>query len=54
MKKTYFAPEVETIDLKYSAMLCISGLDDGSGSGDGSITPTPGGDPTDPGWNDGF
>lgn len=53
MKKTYFAPEVETIVLNYSAMLCMSGLDDGSGSGDGGVTPTPE-DPSQPGWGDDF
>ena len=49
MKKTYFAPEVETIVLNYSAMLCMSGLDDGSGSGDGGAGTTPA-DPSQPGW----
>lgn len=49
MKKTYFSPEVEIVDLKIEGMLCAS-VPGGEGGGDdgGSDVSTP--DPTDPGW----
>ena len=49
MKKIYFSPEVETIDVELLSMLCGSdtGTDGGSDDGGTDVTPT---DPSDPEW----
>ncbi len=49
MKKTYIAPEMETVELKLSGMLCASvpGAEGGGSDGSSDVTTT---DPTDPNW----
>lgn len=54
MKKTYFAPEVEIVDLKMNGMLCASVPGAEGGSDDGGTTPSDGGDGTDPDWGSDF
>ena len=49
MKKTYFAPEVEIVDLKMTGILCAS-VPGGEGGGDDGGSSTVVTDPTDPGW----
>jgi len=53
MKKTYFTPDMETVELKLSGMLCASVPGAEGGSDDGGTTPVEV-DPTDPGWSDKF
>ncbi len=48
MKKIYFSPEVETIDVELLSMLCGSTGTDG-GDDDGGVTPSEP-DPSDPDW----
>lgn len=47
MKKMYFPPEMELLELGLVGMLCVSGIE--GGDGDGGVTPDQG-DPSDPGW----
>jgi hypothetical protein len=54
MKKTYFTPDMETVELKLSGMLCVSGIPGSEEGGeDGGTTPVEV-DPNDPGWSDKF
>lgn len=48
MKKIYFSPEVETIDVELLSMLCGSTGTEG-GDGDDSVVPSEP-DPSDPDW----
>jgi hypothetical protein len=49
MKKTYFAPEMETIDMLLDGMLCASipGGEGGGDDGGSDVNPV---DPSDPDW----
>lgn len=49
MKKTYFAPEVELIDMEMEGVLCSSvpGGEGGGDDGGSDVNPT---DPSNPGW----
>ena len=50
MKKIYLEPEMELIELETSGFLASSTGDvDVPGAG-GEVTPSDGGDPTDPSW----
>ncbi len=51
MKKTYFAPEVEVVELMAQvALLAGSGVPGGEGGGDDGGSDVSTSDPTDPGW----
>lgn len=55
MKKTYFSPEMEVVEVEINNALLagsVPGAD--GGSDDGSQEPEDGGDPTDPDWGSGF
>ena len=54
MKKTYYAPEMETVELKFGNSLLagsVPGAEGGSGDGGAGTTP---GDPSQPGWGDDY
>lgn len=53
MKKNYFAPEFETVELKMNGMLCASIPGSEEGGEDGGTTPTET-DPNEDGWDDKF
>ncbi len=52
MKKNYFEPEMELIEMQTPSMILAGSTGDAIGGGDdGSVTPsTPSVDPTDPSW----
>lgn len=54
MKKIYFAPEMETVELKFSNSLLagsVPGAEGGDGDGGGNSSAD---DPSKPGWGDDF
>lgn len=53
MKKTYFAPEFETVELKMNGMLCAS-VPGAEGGGDDGGQPTTETDPNEDGWDANF
>lgn len=51
MKKIYLEPEIEIVELHMSSPFLSGSIGDAEGGdGDGGVTPTDGGDPTDPDW----
>lgn len=52
MKKVYFSPEMETIDMLLDGMLCSSiGTEGGGDDGGSDVTPS---DPSNPGWGNDY
>lgn len=51
MKKNYFAPEVEIVDLKMTGILCASGAEGGGDDGGQDPVDT---DPSQEGWDSDF
>ena len=49
MKKTYFSPEMETVELKFSQVILTGSIGAEGGNSDGGVTPGTG-DPSNPGW----
>ena len=49
MKKNYFAPQTELIELEVSTMILAGSTGDIETGGGGEVTPTTG-DPSDPDW----
>ena len=54
MKKTYFAPEVEVIELMAQVALLAGSVPGGEGGGDDGGSDTNPTDPSDPGWGDDY
>ena len=54
MKKTYFAPEVEVVELMAQVALLAGSIPGAEGGGDDGGSDTNPTDPSDPGWGDDY